>query len=348
MAGGDGQLGVRSPLSFLPALTPISWLLQTLALFFLVGGYSAARSQRSAGSYRAWAGTRMRRLLRPLPVPLLGWIPLAAALSLAGFTSGTLEHLAKLVVSPLWFLLVYGMLTALTPVVVAVHDRLGPYGVAIPIAVTALVDLDRFALGGPAWLGWINVLAGWLVPYYLGVAWANGTPAARGPARPGDGASTGPSPLTGRCAAAGLFAGGTLATVVLVRYAGYPASMVGLPGAAVSNLNPPTLAAVTFGVAQVGLALLLREPLARWARRPRVWAAIAMVNLSAMTLFLWHQTAMMLVTVAGLWAGVLPGLHTTPDHLGWIADRLLWLPAFALVLAGCWALFNRFERPART
>jgi hypothetical protein len=33
-----------------------------------------------------------------------------------------------------------------------------------------------------------------------------------------------------------------------------------------------------------------------------------------------------------------------------MAVRVLWLPAFALVLAGCWAVFHRFERgpaPAR-
>ncbi|MGW8388894.1 hypothetical protein ACWGMW_16005 [Streptomyces albidoflavus] len=55
--------------------------------------------------------------------------------------------------------------------------------------------------------------------------------------------------------------------------------MVGVPGAEVSNLNPPTLAAVTFGLAQCGLALLLRRPLRRALRRPVAWAAVALVNL---------------------------------------------------------------------
>jgi peptidoglycan/LPS O-acetylase OafA/YrhL len=32
-----------SPLASMPALTPLSWLFETLAVFFLVGGYSAAR-----------------------------------------------------------------------------------------------------------------------------------------------------------------------------------------------------------------------------------------------------------------------------------------------------------------
>src|SRR5262252_6451676 len=41
-----------SPLATLPVLTPVSWVFQTLAIFFLVGGYSAATSFR--GDYRAW------------------------------------------------------------------------------------------------------------------------------------------------------------------------------------------------------------------------------------------------------------------------------------------------------
>jgi len=59
--------------------------------------------------------------------------------------------------------------------------------------------------------------------------------------------------------------------------------MVGVNGAHISNLNPPTLAAVSFGIAQCGLALLLRDRLARLMRRPLAWAGIALVNLSAMT-----------------------------------------------------------------
>src|SRR5437868_1977382 len=48
--------------------------------------------------------------------------------------------------------------------------------------------------------------------------------------------------------------------------------MVGVNGARISNLNPPTLAAVTFGIAQCGLALLLRDRLVLLAGRvPRLY-----------------------------------------------------------------------------
>jgi hypothetical protein len=142
---------------------------------------------------------------------------------------------------------------------------------------------------------------------------------------------------------------GAAATVALITLAGYPASMVGVNGAAISNLNPPTLAAVTFGIAQCGGALLLRGPLTRWMRRPAAWAVVATANLSAMTLFLWHQTAFVLVCSAGLLAGQAPGLVTAPDSTGWIVERLAWQPVFAVVLAALWAALHRAEHavPAR-
>jgi hypothetical protein len=316
-----------SPLASLPALTPVSWVFQTLAIFFFVGGYAAARSFR--GGYRAWLGRRLARLSRPVAVLAAVWALLAAGLYLAGVPGSTLRILLALAGDPLWFLGVFAGLTALTPVAVALVRRLGACAALIPFLAVAGVDAVRFALGGPAWVGWLNVAAGWMVPYLLGIAWARGA-------------------FTGRKEPALMLAGGVAATAALVLWAGYPASMVGVNGAKISNLNPPTLAVVTFGIAQVGLALLVRERLARWMRRPVAWAAVATANLSAMTLFLWHQTAFLAVTMAGLLAGGLPGLHTAPTTLAWVAERLAWLPAFAAALALLWIVFRRAERAPRS
>jgi len=315
-----------SPLASLPALTPVSWIFQTLAIFFVVGGYAAARSYR--GSYPAWLGRRLARLSRPVVALVAVWTLLGTGLYLGGVSPATLHTVLPLVLDPLWFLGVYAGLTALTPLAVALVRRLGAAAVLIPFLVVAGVDAVRFGLGGPAWIGWINVAAGWMVPYLPGIAWARG--AFRGGKVP-----------------ALMLAGGVAATAALVLWAGYPASMVGVNGARISNLNPPTLAVVTFGIAQVGLALLLRPLLARWMRRPVAWAAVATANLSAMTLFLWHQTAFLTVTMAGLLAGRLAGLHTAPTRLTWVAERLAWLPAFAAVLAALWLIFRRAERAPR-
>ena len=312
-----------SPLASMPWLAPVSWIFQTLAVFFLVGGYSAARGYR--GGYLPWLRKRMIRLARPVAALAAVWVPVTAGMLLAGVPATTVHTLLFLVISPLWFLGVYAGLTALTPAALGLVRRFGAWAAAFPAAVVAVTDLVRFGLSGPAWVGWVNVAAGWLVPYLLGVAWAQGS-------------------LRGRRVPALMLVGGATATAALIAWAGYPASMVGVNGARISNLNPPTLAAVAFGVAQCGLALLLRDRLARLMRRPLAWAAIAMVNLSAMTLFLWHQTAFVTVSSVGLLIGRVPGLLTAPDGGLWVAERLAWLPVFAIVLSGLWLAFRRVER----
>ncbi|MFI5523757.1 acyltransferase [Streptomyces platensis] len=326
LVADSGTVRAVSPLHQLPCLIPVSWLLQTLAVFFLVGGQMAAKSYAAArargGTYRRWLGARTARLFRPVVAVLAVWSVVAGALFVAGAGLDTVHTLGKLALSPLWFLLVFAALTAATPLVARLHPLW-------PLAVVLHIDLLRFGLGGPAWPGWINVAAGWLVPYCLGAAWARGG-------------------LRSRATAWVLLLGGAATTAGLVLWAGYPAAMVGVPGAAISNLNPPTLAAVTFGLAQCGAALLLLGPLRRLLQRPAVRAVVALMNLSAMTLFLWHQTAMMAVTAVGLLTGgFLPGLHTLPDGVGWVLARLVWLPVFALALLVCWSAFRPYEQGRR-
>ena len=335
---GNGTLSDNSPLASMPWLAPLSWIFQTLAVFFLVGGYSAARSYR--GEYLPWLRQRMIRLARPIAALVAVWVPVTVGLILAGVSSATIHTLLFLVISPLWFLGVYAGLTAATPLVLRLVRRFGAAAAIFPATLVAAVDLLRFGLlrfglhgagsgwagsGWPSWLGWINLPAGWLGPYLLGIAWALGS-------------------FRGRRVPALMLAGGAAATAALILWAHYPASMVGVNGAHISNLNPPTLAAVIFGVAQCGLALLLRDRLAKLMRRPLAWAAIAMVNLSAMTLFLWHQTAFITVSSLALLAGKVPGLLTAPTSPQWVAERLIWLPVFAITLSGLWLTFRRAER----
>jgi len=320
LVADSGTVRAASPLQYQPHLVPLSWALQTLAVFFLVGGQMAARSHATARArgvrYRQWLGAR---LFRPVAAVLAVWALAAGAMLASGVGLTTLHTLLKLVLSPLWFLLVFAALTAATPLVARLHPLW-------PLAAVLYVDLYRFGFGGPAWLGWINLAAGWLVPYCLGAAWARGG-------------------LRGRMTGWVLLVGGAVVTAGLVLFGGYPAAMVGVPGATISNLNPPTLAAVTFGLAQCGAALLLLGPLRRALARPAVWAVVALLNLSAMTVFLWHQTAMMAVTATALrLSGPLPGLHTVPDGPGWLAARLAWLPVFAVALLVCRAAFGAYER----
>ena len=57
-----GTVHDASPLASLPALTPLSWIFQTLAVFFFVGGYAAARG--FTGGYVAWLRKRLAQRLK--------------------------------------------------------------------------------------------------------------------------------------------------------------------------------------------------------------------------------------------------------------------------------------------
>ncbi|MGW5683191.1 acyltransferase family protein [Nonomuraea sp. NPDC003754] len=295
------HLVISSPLAYMPELAPVSWVLQTLALFFFVGGYAAARGLRAP--HRSWIVTRLGRLARPVLPLLLGWAALAVMVTvLNGQPITSVRALARSALGPLWFLAVFAGLSALTPWLV----RTRAVVVGVAVAVVALVDLLRFGLGAPAAVGWVNLGAAWLVPYLLGILWA------RGELRP-------------RRDGAWLLAGGGATAFALVAWGGYPAAMIGIAGRQLSNLSPPTLAAVCFGLAQVGLALLLHGPLGALMRRPRLWAPVALANLGAMPIFLWHQTALVVTVLAG-------GLYGRPDTPAWLLERMAWLPVVAAVL----------------
>src|SRR5262252_1906100 len=137
----------ESPLATMPALTPVSWVFQTLAIFFLVGGYGS------------WLRQRLARLSRPVLLLAAVWAPLAVGLYLGGVSRPDLHTVLTLVLDPLWFLGVYAVLTALTPVAVALVRRFGVLAAAFPLFVVAAADAVRFDLGGPSWVGWVNVVA---------------------------------------------------------------------------------------------------------------------------------------------------------------------------------------------
>src|SRR6185312_11468004 len=190
-------LSDASPLASMPWLAPLSWVFQTLAVFFLVGGYSAARGYR--GGYLPWLRKRMIRLARPVAALVAVWIPVTAGMLLAGVSATTVHTIVFLVISPLWFLGVYAVLTALTPAAVGLVRRFGAWAAAFPAGGVAGTDLVRCGLHGPGWVGWVNVAAGWLVPYLLGITWAQGW-------------------LRGRRVPALMLAGGAAATAALIAW----------------------------------------------------------------------------------------------------------------------------------
>ncbi|WP_422774277.1 acyltransferase family protein [Plantactinospora sp. WMMC1484] len=331
--GADGALRMASPLAAMPVLAPVTWLLQTLGLFFFVSGYASARSLGSATARgltsARWLRRRLGRLGRPVLLLLGGWLVVLTCAALLGTPAATLRTAVTLVASPLWFLLpLVAMVASTGPLARALH-RHGPLRLAVPaVTLVTLSDLAGRGIDPAGWPvplpdgGWrvpVAVLAAWLLPYLLGMALAGGR-------------------LGNRRTAVGLLLGGA-AGMAGLGLAGYPTSAVGVPGDGMSNLDPPSLFAVCLASAQVGAALLIRPVLAGALARPRRWAAVRRLNRVAISVYLWHQSTLLGVTAlvalaAGLsGAGAVPGLHTAPDGPDWIAARLVWLPVFVLVLS---------------
>jgi len=322
----DGALTGENALALSPGLHRLTWLLQVMPLFFLVGGYANAASlERGAADYGAWLRSRVSRLVYPTLWFAGAWSVLAAALSLTDMPGTSLALAAQLVAVPLWFLAVYLVVVALAPIALAAHRR---FGLAAPVALAVgvlVVDVLRLGFDLPL-VGWLNFPLVWLLPHQLGVAW-----------RAGD--------LDLPRLPAVLAVGGLVAVGVLTTFGPYPVSMVGVPGAELSNNAPPSLALAALTVWHTGLALVLRRPAERWLQRPRVWTVVVAASGVAMTVFLWHLTAMVLF--AGL---ALPAGYPQPEHgtLAYWLLRPVWIAALLVTLAPIVALLARVERPRRS
>ncbi|MFF3016782.1 acyltransferase [Streptomyces sp. NPDC057939] len=324
-----GGLHNASPLSAFGGLAPASWVLQMLGIFFLVGGYASALSfRRRPGSTGAWLKARIVRLGRPVLGVTAVWALAVPLLYAAGVPEVTLRTGATLVVQPLWFVGVYVVVTALTPYCVRAARRLGGWAAAPLLASVAVVDLLRYgpyAEAVPSWIAVLNVLPGWLFAYQLGVSWGERR--------------------IGRRGAWLLLAGGAALFAVLLVVFHYPASMVGVPGEARTNSHPPSLLVLALASAQSGAAILLRDRLAGLLARPLLWAPVVVVNLCAMTILCWHQSAMLAAAVPASLVGEVAGLTTAPVTAGWIVARAAWMPVFGLLLVVIARYARRFEAP---
>lgn len=322
--GPGGELIETSSLHEVPAMWPLTWFFVVIPLFFFVGGYANRRSWqgtvRRGEGYATFVDRRVHRVLAPAGL----YVAVLASVGILLDALGGLgiRALGGLFFQPLWFLGAYLFVVALTPVTLAAHRRFGAGDLVLLLLLIAACDLGSFALGVPA-VGYVNVLLVWLFMHQLGYQQVD-------------------EALT-RPVAASMALGGALACGLLVGMGPYSASMVGVPDGPVGNMHPPTLAMAALGVAQVGIALLLRDPLSRWLARPRVWGVVVIVNLSVLSIYLWHQTAL---AIAGRLALPLGYPDPLPGSAWWWAARLLWLVVPGMVLVGIVALVGRAERVA--
>ena len=303
VAWRDGRPVAENLLATSPLARALTWVFQVLPLVFLCAGVAAARS---AGR-RGWLAGRIERMAAPVTGYLAVTALALATARLTGILDGpSVEAVGRALAMHLWFLGALVVVTAMVPVLLPAARRFGWQ--VVPVALVAAGLVDAAARRLPV-LGWLGVPVVWGLCTQLGVL--------RGLGRTWPGGRRGAA-LSAAAALAGL--------VVLVRWGGYPVSMVNVPGAGRSNAGPPTLAMALLGVAQAGAFTALAGG---WrSRRP---ALVAAANRFAMGAYLWQFAGIVLAAVLLLPTGVLP----TPaaDSAAWWAWRPVWLVACLLAVA---------------
>lgn len=324
----NGQITSKNLLLVLPSTQILTWLLQVMPVFFIVGGFANATSwehaKRRGMTYGAWLSARARRMLRPTVAFVLVWTILPTVAVVASLRPEAARAAAHEISAPLWFLTIYLVAVALAPAVAIVHRRFGPVLVVGVLAVaTLLVDVALYGLS-ISWAGDLNYVFVWLAVLELGFCWHDGH-------------------LRSRRISASLAAGGFATVVALVAVANYPLSMVNVSGEIRSNLFPPSLALLALGIMQTGLIGLTETLGNRWLQRPRVWYSVAVANRVVLTSYLWNMTAVLLAAETLL--RHVPS--TEPGSSMWWAWRPIWLATCTVFLVALVALFKRFEEPTR-
>jgi len=308
----------------------LTWAFQVMPIFFFVGGYSNAVSWRSAmrkgNEYGVWLATRMSRLVRPIVPLLLTWILLALLMRHSGIEHAAVRDGSRAALIPVWFLAVYILVTTTTPLAVSFYKRFGTWSFGVFLLAAAAIDLISFSIHWPG-LRWVNYGFIWLAVHQLGILWQD-------------------EKLSNPRHSLTLSAGALVVMSVLINVFGYPFSMLTVPGEAISNSRPPTLALLALGVFHVGLLVCLESPARRWLKRAVPWQITILINSRIMTLFLWHLTVMVLLVALAM-ATNSAGLEKPPGEDGWWLIRVAWLVGQFAILLVFIGLFGRFEHPGK-
>lgn len=307
-------------------ITPLSWVLQVMPLFFIIGGFSGLiayrRTKNRGGTATAFVAGRLHRLLRPAVFTIGAVGVTLLLLTSAGVPADLIATAGFRYGQPLWFLGVFLLCQAMLPLLAAAHERAPLLTIGALTAVSIAVDVLRGASGFDG-LGFLNLAFVWMTLQQLGFFFADGSIDA----------------LSRRTRA-------LAAVVAFTILVGTFVAGVYSPDL-VANINPPTAALLLVGVVHLALVSLYRDRLERFSRRPRAAAFTAFISRRTMTIYLWHMPV--LLAMAGLSAvgAVVTGI-ALPDlgSVAWWLGRPLWL-AVALALTAVVAIvFTRFEAAA--
>jgi surface polysaccharide O-acyltransferase-like enzyme len=325
----DGSFGNDYPLDVLPWTQWLTLVFQVVPVFFLVGGYASAVSWsrwRDAGGRRwpDWLRHRLGVILGPTTVYVAVALALIALLGRLSIGRSSLSFGAWAIAMHLWFVPIYLVVVALTPVAVKADQR---WGLMVPaVLALAVFAVDAAARAVPS-IGWANYLLCWGAVYQFGICWRRGE-------------------LRGRRSVLLATAAATVMAMLLFLRC-YPISMVGAPGAPAQNNFPPTLALFAFATAQAGLLIAAAPAATRWLGRSRRRRLLAVANKNVMALYLWQMVPVVVVALIGYPTGLLP--QPSPGTAPWFWFRLAWLAILSLVTAVVlmvlWLARSVFSRP---
>lgn len=272
----SGGLRIGNLIGEIPALAPITWVVQVMPLFFLAGGAAGGYGYRTDASWGSWLFTRAQRLCRPVFWYLAAW-SLGLLVVRMALGAESAAALGRESVALLWFLGVYLVTLAFVPPLTRLRTGNGVVIVlAFLLTATAAMDAIRFAIGAPE-VGVINFVVVWLIPVTIGVAYARQLIATR--------------------AALAIAVSAFIAQVMLVAAGPYEVALVVTGTEQISNVSPPTLVLAVHCTWMSCAFVLAAGEIRRFAQRPRLWRVVAAGNGGAMTLYLWHIPA---IAIAGL------------------------------------------------
>ena len=307
--GGGVRIG--NLIGEVPAVAPITWIVQVMPLFFLAGGAAGAYGYHRGTPWDAWLFTRAQRLCRPVFWYLGAW---SVGLLIVRLTLGAESAVAlgRESVALLWFLGVYLVTLAYVPALTRLRTGRAVASVlTCLIAAAALMDVIRFAVDTPE-AGIANFLIVWLIPVTVGVAYARRLIAAH--------------------VALAAMVSALVTQVVLVGFGPYEVALVVTGTEQTSNVSPPTLILALQCTWMSCAFVLAAGAIRRYAERPRVWHVVAAGNRGAMRLYLWHIPAIAIAALALHAAGLDAYQVHAADFWGLLALRALVFSAVMMVL----------------
>ncbi len=324
----NGDFFAGNALEYAPDLAWLSWLFQVMPLFFVVGGFSTAMSldshNRNANARpQDWVIGRLRRMLAPAMTLARAWLILLVAGLAVGQTSLVVTG-ALAAAIPLWFLANYTIDTAIAPTVLPLYRRF-PTGLPV-VGVAAFLAVEAARFAAVPLIPHINWVIGWLLFQVAGFAWRDGRL---------------PTGYKLGVVASGLW----VIAYSAVAFGPWPAAMVHFPGLANSPTHPPTVALLLFGSAYSATAIAAAPAISAWlARSTRVWIAIVGANSVAMSVYLWHFTAIIAATAIFMPLGLLP--NAAVNSTTWWIQKLPLMAFAAVILAGIIAAVSNVGRRA--